>query len=102
MLSGGWVLPVPTDGRSSANGGIVSRRHWGHLFAIYHADPITSIPSRHRPLDPNRAVTQGPGDGYRPCFASNTAHPRPSVGLILLFRAQSIIYLPAPQTWRYS
>lgn len=34
-------LSVPTDSRSSANGGIVNPRLWGHSLAIYQADSIT-------------------------------------------------------------
>ena len=70
--------------------GIVNPRPLGSFVRYLSCRLHHSIRSRHRSLDPDRTVFQGPGDCTPPRLNSHTARRSPTVGLFLLFRAKSI------------
>ena len=57
---------MPADSCSPANDGIRQSSTLGSFVRYLSCRLHLSIPSRHRPLDPERAATQGPGDGTCP------------------------------------
>lgn len=86
-------LSVPTVSRSSANDGIFNPRPLGSFVRYLSCRLHHSIRSRHRPPDPARTFTQGPGDCTRLASPRISAIRSPTFGPFLLFRAQSISYL---------